>query len=161
MHLTQVTSAEFDPSSHYRALSPYPGLDQSMSIRTNRRLLCFVLAILTIATGLLWRLAPLGLPAAAYKYGGSALWAVMVYWLVALAFPKLSPLKIAVLAALIAASVELFRLYHAPALDSFRLTLAGRLLLGRIFSRRDIAAYWLAIAFTTIVDSNASHDQSV
>jgi hypothetical protein len=161
MHLTQVTSAEFDPSSLYRALSPNPGLDQSMSIRTNRRLLCLVLAMFTIAAGLFWRLAPLGLPASLYKYGGSALWAAMVYWLVALVFPKLSPLKIAVLAALFAVAVELFRLYHAPALDSFRLTLAGHLLLGSFFSLRDIAAYWLAIAFTTIVDSNASHDQIV
>jgi hypothetical protein len=105
-------------------------LDQNMSITTNRRLLCLVLAILTIAAGLLLRLVPLGLSLSIYKYGGSALWAVMVYWLVALAFPKLSPLKIAFLAALIAASVEFFRLYHTPALDSFRLTLAGRLLLG-------------------------------
>jgi hypothetical protein len=96
-----------------------------------------------------------------YKYGGSALWAVMVYWFVAAAFPKLSPLKIALAAALIAASVECFRLYHAPALDSFRLTLAGRLLIGRFFSLRDIAVYWLAIAFTTIVDSNATHDQRI
>jgi hypothetical protein len=132
-----------------------------MSITTNRRLLCLVLAILTIAAGLLLRLVPLGLSLSIYKYGGSALWAVMVYWLVALAFPKLSPLKIAFLAALIAASVEFFRLYHTPALDSFRLTLAGRLLLGRFFSLREIVAYWLAIAFATIVDSNASHDQSL
>jgi hypothetical protein len=39
MHLTEATSAEFDPSSHYLAFSLHPGLDQSMSIRTNRRLL--------------------------------------------------------------------------------------------------------------------------
>ena len=126
-----------------------------------RRAVYVLLALVTLVAGLMVRFAPLGLPWFVVKYGGSTMWAVMVYWLVALALPKLSPLKIAILAALIAASVECFRLYHAPALDSFRLTLAGRLLLGRVFSRRDIAAYWLAIAFTTIVDSNASHDQNV
>jgi hypothetical protein len=67
-------------------------------------------------------------------------------------------LRLALFAALIAASVELLRLYHAPALDAFRLTLAGRLLLGRFFSIGDIAVYWIAIAFVTVVDSNASHD---
>jgi hypothetical protein len=131
-----------------------------MSIRTKRRLLCLILAIFTLLAGLLWRLIPLGLPPALVKYGGSALWAMMVYWLVAFAVPKWTPLRLALVAALIAAAVELFRLYHAPALDAFRLTLAGRLLLGRFFSLTDIAVYWIAIAFVTIVDSNASYDRS-
>jgi hypothetical protein len=31
-------------------------------------------------------------------------------------------------------------------MDAFRLTLAGKLTLGRVFSGWDIAAYWVAIA---------------
>jgi hypothetical protein len=124
----------------------------------NRRLFCFLLASLTLAAGLVWRFAPLGLPPLSHKYGGSMLWAIMVYWIAALLLPRWPPLHLALCAALIAAAVELFRLIHAPALDAFRLTLAGRLLLGRVFSLFDIAAYWLAILFTAVVDSNASHD---
>ena len=57
----------------------------------------------TIVAGLVWRLAPIGLPPFLYKYGGSVLWAVMVYWLVAFAFPQWWPRRIAIFACLIAA----------------------------------------------------------
>jgi hypothetical protein len=129
-----------------------------MPISSDRRPICLALATLTLVAGLAWRFAPLGLPPLLYKYGGSALWAVMIYWIVATIFPHSRATRIAILACLIAAFVEIFRLYHAPTLDEFRLTLGGRLLLGRVFSIQDIAAYWLAIGFTAAVDSNASHD---
>src|SRR5260370_34358562 len=66
----------------------------------------------------------LGLPAFFVKYGGSVLWAAMVFFLVAIAASSLSRLGIALIAASIAVCVELFRLVHAPWLDAFRLTLA-------------------------------------
>ena len=47
---------------------------------------------------------------------------------------------------------EFFKLFHAPALDAFRLTLPGILLLGRIFSVWDIVAYWLAICIAALGD---------
>jgi Protein of unknown function (DUF2809) len=87
----------------------------------------------------------LGLPAFIVKYGGSVLWGSMVYFLVAIAAPDLSRRSIALTAAVIAVAVELFRLVHTPALDAFRLTLAGALLLGRIFSPWDMLAYGLGI----------------
>ena len=43
-------------------------------------------------------------------------------------------------------AVEFAKLYHSPALDAFRLTLPGILLLGRFFSVWDMLAYWSAIA---------------
>ena len=52
---------------------------------------------------------------------------------------------VALISAVIAVFVELFRLVHAPWLDDFRLTLAGALLLGRIFSAWDILAYGAGI----------------
>ena len=42
-------------------------------------------------------------------------------------------------AMLVIALVEVSRLLHGPRLDAFRLTLAGQLLLGRIFSGWNIA----------------------
>jgi hypothetical protein len=83
----------------------------------------------------------LGLPASIVKYGGSVLWGTMVFFLVAIAAPRLSPRTVALISAAIAICVELFRLVHAPWLDDFRLTLAGALLLGRSFSAWDILAY--------------------
>ena len=76
----------------------------------------------------------LGLPAFFVKYGGSMLWAAMVFFLVAIAASHRSRRSIASISAVIAVGVELFRLVHAPWLDAFRLTMAGALLLGRIFS---------------------------
>ena len=87
----------------------------------------------------------LGLPALIVKYGGSLLWATMIFFLVAMAAPGLSRRNIGLISTGIAICVELFRLVHAPWLDTFRLTLPGALLLGRIFSAWDMLAYGVGI----------------
>jgi len=117
-----------------------------------RRGTCLAIALLLIPAGVAWRMAPLGLPPFLHKYGGSVLWAAMVYWLVAMLLPRMTPAKVAVLAAILAAAVEFSRLFHVPALDAFRLTLAGKLILGRFFSLWNIAAYWVAIAVAAGAD---------
>lgn len=94
----------------------------------------------------------LGLPSAIVKYGGSILWGAMVFFLVAIATPRLSQRNIALISTGIAVCVELFRLLHAPWLDQFRLTLAGALLIGRIFSVWDIVAYGGGIALALGLD---------
>lgn len=98
----------------------------------------------------------LGLPAVIVKYGGSVLWGTMVFFLVAIAAPRLSRRTIALISAVIAVCVELFRLLHAPWLDDFRLTLAGALLLGRIFSTWDILAYGAGIVLAAGLDRLAA-----
>jgi hypothetical protein len=94
----------------------------------------------------------LGLSGAVVKYGGSILWGTMVFFIVAIVLPALSRMKIAAIAAAIAVVVELFRLFHTPWLDAFRLTLAGALLLGRIFSPWDILAYGVGIVLGLLLD---------
>ena len=94
----------------------------------------------------------LGLPSLIVKYGGSALWAVMLFFLVAIAAPRLPRRHIASISAIIAIGVELVRLVHFPWLDSFRLTLAGALLLGRIFSPWDMLAYGFGIISGMLLD---------
>ncbi len=119
---------------------------------SQRRTLAAALLIAAVAAGLLWRNAPLHLPFVLWKYGGSALWAIAVYWLLATLFPQLRPVTLAILAGLIALAVEFSRLIPYAPLDAFRLTLPGKLLLGRIFSVRNIAAYWVAIAVSAVLD---------
>lgn len=104
-----------------------------------------LLILATVAAGLTIRLTPLGLPDGVVKYGGSALWAMMIYWIVSTARPRWSPVRSALASSAIALCVELFKLYHTPQLDAFRLTLPGKLLLGRVFSLWDLLAYTLAI----------------
>jgi hypothetical protein len=95
---------------------------------------------------------PLGLSPFWFKYGGSALWAIALYWLIAGCFPRYSSVGLAVGTAVVAAVLEFSRLWRLAALDAFRLTLAGRLLLGRYFSLKNIAAYWIGIALAAALD---------
>ena len=114
--------------------------------------LSILLVIATIATGLTLRLVRFGLPGAVVKYGGSILWALMVYWIVSTIRPRWRPVQSALVSGAVALSVELFKLYHAPALDAFRLTLPGKLLLGRVFSVWDLLAYAVAITMSVLLD---------
>jgi Protein of unknown function (DUF2809) len=86
-----------------------------------------------------------GFPGFVVKYGGSMLWAAMVFFLLALAAPSQSPWTAALISASIALALELFRLVHTPWLDACRLTTPGALLLGRIFSPWNLLAYGTGI----------------
>jgi len=105
----------------------------------------FALCFATIVAGIVVRFAPLGLPSIVVKYGGSMLWALMIYWIVSTVLPAWNLPAVAFIAGLIATAVEFFKLYHSPGMDAFRLTLPGILVLGRCFSMWDIVAYWIAI----------------
>ena len=120
---------------------------QSMLLRA-------ALALVVIACGLSlrWYGFPLGLPAFVVKYGGSLLWATMVFLLVGVLLPRLTRSQLAAIAMVIAIVVEFSRLVHTPWLDAFRLTTAGALLLGRIFSLWNLVAYAVGIAFGVWID---------
>ena len=120
--------------------------------RRGGALIYFAAAASVIATGLLLRLVPVGLPAFVVKYGGSVLWAAMVYFLLAGLLRDRRRLTVALIACVVAGAVELSRLWHFPALDAFRLTRAGILLLGRVFSLWHFAIYWATIVVTAAAD---------
>jgi hypothetical protein len=114
--------------------------------------LCLWLVI--IAAGLaLRRLGHgLGLTAPVVKYGGSVLWGTMVFFLAAIPLTGRPRARIAAGALCLVVGVELFRLVHTPWLDDFRLTTAGALLLGRVFSPWNMVAYGGGIAFGAALD---------
>jgi hypothetical protein len=114
-----------------------------------------LVALVVIACGLLLRRFgySIDLPFIVVNYGAAVLWGAMVYLLLAaLLAPRVRPPVIAGIAAAIAVALELFRLYHTPWLDAFRLTLAGALLIGRIFSIWNIVSYALGIALAYRAD---------
>jgi hypothetical protein len=106
----------------------------------------------TILAGLAIRFVPLGLPPFLVKYGGSTLWAIALYWVFSTLLPNLPLVLVGLLTGALATAVEFAKLYHSPALDEFRLTLPGIVLLGRFFSVWDIVAYWLAISAAALLD---------
>ena len=128
-----------------------------------RRLFLLFVLLLTIALGLALRRFgyAANLPFAFVKYGGSILWGAMVYWLFAAIFVTQRPLSVAFIALMVAIAVELFRLWHTPALDAFRLTTAGALLLGRVFSLWNIAAYAIGIAAALALDWTLSTSRRI
>lgn len=117
-----------------------------------RSAICALLLLITIPVGLGVRLLPLGLPWFLYKYLGSALWAVALYWFLAALLPRLRPRALAALAIAIATLLELSRLVPIAPIDAFRLTFFGAILLGRFFSVKNIAAYIIAIAIIAALD---------
>jgi hypothetical protein len=121
-----------------------------MKPRTLKSSLALFLA--TVMAGLAVRMAPLGLPTVVVKYGGSMLWAVMIYWIASTALSQWRLPVVALISGAIATGVEFFKLYHSPGMDAFRLTLPGMIVLGRFFSVRDIVAYWVAIGLAVWVD---------
>jgi Protein of unknown function (DUF2809) len=118
-----------------------------------RSITSLTLLLLIIPIGLAVRLLPLDLPWFLYKYLGSTLWAAALYWFLAAVLPRLRPIAVATLAITIATLVELSRLIPIAPIDAFRLTFAGKILLGRYFSIKNIAAYLLAIALTAALDN--------
>ena len=139
--------------------SPNLSAQKNRSVRSlalqrhiRRSLICALLLVITIPIGLAVRLLPLGLPWFLYKYLGSLLWAVALYWLLAALFPRLRSRTVAALAILIATILEFSRLIPIAPIDAFRLTFAGKILLGRFFSLKNIAAYLLAILITATLD---------
>ncbi len=116
-------------------------------IRASLCLLIIVSGLALRGFGFNW-----GLSAFVVKYGGSLLWAAMVFFLAAMTASHASRLTVASMSAVIAVGVELFRLVHAPWLDAFRLTLPGALLLGRIFSAWNMLAYGVGIIFAVGLD---------
>lgn len=97
--------------------------------------------VLVIGMGLLWRSRLIPLPPAVAKYGGEALWALLVFLGCGLLFPRVSPLRLALAAFAIACMVEFGQLYHAPWIDQIRRTRLGALALGSVFNWPDLPAY--------------------
>jgi len=118
----------------------------------HRSLTTLLLLLVTIPLGLAARYAPLHLSWFLYKYLGSTLWAIALYWFLATLLPKLHPRALATLAIIIATLLELSRLIPVAPIDAFRQTFAGMILLGRYFSLKNIAAYILAIALAATAD---------
>lgn len=126
-----------------------------------------VAAALSILAGLAIRRYgyAIGLGFPVVKYGGSVVWGSMVYFLTVAVLPSARRSTTLLSAAIFSIAVELFRLVHTDALDAFRLTTAGALLLGRVFSVWNIAAYLagiaVAFAIVALLQRRRSSDESM
>lgn len=111
-----------------------------------------VAALLVVGIGLVWRSGLVPLPSVAVKYGGVALWALMVFLGVGAAVPRAATARVAAMAVGIAWCVEFLQLYHAPWIDAVRSTRLGRLVLGATFNTPDLLAYCAGVAGGAVAD---------
>lgn len=111
------------------------------------------LAALTIAAGLASRRYPELLPEFVARYAGDTLWAAMVFWLLAMLWPRARTRGLAIGALGIAVGVELSQLYHSPWIDTIRETRLGALALGSGFLWSDLACYAVGVGVAAGVDT--------
>jgi hypothetical protein len=107
---------------------------------------------LVIGMGLLWRSGLVPLSDFVAKYGGDALWALVVFLCFGIVFPRSSMVRIALAAVCFAWGVEFLQLYHVPWIDGIRSTGLGRLVLGSTFNGPDLVAYVIGIGLGVLAE---------
>ena len=113
---------------------------------SKRNRLGYALAMaLVVCSGLLWRSSWLNLPDFPRKYGGDALWALLVFVGFGFLLPRSASRVIALLAMSFSACIEFSQLCHAPWIDLARETRLGALVLGSVFNWPDLVAYAVGI----------------
>ena len=117
------------------------------------RLAYVVLALCTIAVGLLVHLRGGALGAVTQDVFGDALWAAMILWWISAVAPERTRLMRGVIVLLVCVAVELSQLVHAPLLEAVRATRMGALVLGNGFDPRDLVAYALGVIVAALVDA--------
>ena len=118
---------------------------------SRQRLPYILLVILLIVISLPARLTD-WYPLFIVIYVADALWAMMLYFLTATLFPKLSPLKLFTLCLVGAWLVEFSQLYQADWINDVRQWPFMGLLLGYGFRVADLIAYTLGISAGLAVD---------
>jgi Protein of unknown function (DUF2809) len=88
---------------------------------------------------------------------GDALWALLVFALVGVAFPRWSLAWRAALALGIAVLVEVSQLWHTPWLEALRHNTLGALAIGGSFSFGDLGCYAAGIAGGCLLDRWLKH----
>ena len=115
-----------------------------------RRLTYLTVALACIGLGLLVRWPSLELPREVAKYGGSILWAAMVYFLLRAMVLRWSMAMALAVAAVLVALGEATQMISIPWFDALRATTLGHLVFGRTFALEDIAAYWIGILVAAV-----------
>lgn len=119
------------------------------------RLANILAACATIALGLLWRSHRLPIPPVVAKYGGDALWALMIFFLVRAVNPRLSLRAGSAWALAICWLVEFSQIYRAPWIESIRHTRLGHLVLGSTFNSPDLLAYVVGVGLGALLTWSA------
>lgn len=92
------------------------------------------------------------LPDIINTYLGDAIWAAMIYVMMAFVFSQKLPKQIAIFSLLFCYAIELSQLYQAPWINAIRNTTLGALVLGSGFLWSDLLAYALGVGMALVFE---------
>jgi Protein of unknown function (DUF2809) len=150
--LPACAAKETFANARFPCLSPaMESVSETGPFRRNR--VVYLLSSLSVmAAGLLWRSRFVTLPPFLTKYGGDALWALLVFFAFGVLFPRITTLRLAAISLGFAWLVEFSQLYQAPWIDAIRSLRIGRLILGSTFNWPDLPAYAVGVAIGAVVE---------
>jgi hypothetical protein len=129
-------------------------LQPSPDAALNRVRYLYVIAMAAvIAAGLWWRSAANPVSPFWHKYGGDALWALLIFLGFRCVLIRASILRVTLVALAFCFAVEFSQLYHAPWIDSVRNTRLGMLALGSTFNAPDLIAYAVGVAVGVVIET--------
>ncbi|HEX4262706.1 MAG TPA: DUF2809 domain-containing protein [Verrucomicrobiae bacterium] len=120
--------------------------------RVRRRTWSFVALVSVILLGLASRRYPIFFPSALGKYPGDALWALMVFIVWGIVFPRKPVLQILVFTLATSYCVEVCKLYRTEWLNDFRNSTMGHLLLGSTFSWQNLITYTIGAVIGALAE---------
>lgn len=106
-----------------------------------------------MGAGLLLRSHFFHLPSFFVKYGGDALWALLVFYAFGFLLRQSTTLQLSFISITFAWAIEFSQLYHAPWIDSIRAMRIGHLVLGSTFNPPDLMAYAVGIAIGAVAEA--------
>ncbi len=91
-------------------------------------------------------------------YMGDVLWALMVFFGLAFVVKHWHTKAVALATLLVSFSIEISQLYHAPWIESLRVTRLGGLVLGFSFVWSDLICYSVGVLIGLLVESYVVHN---
>ena len=131
-----------------------------MTIKRNR--IFYILAVVVvIPNGLASRKFARHLPEIINQYLGDALWALMIYLIVAFLFKNRSIKWVALYSILFCYMIEISQLYHVEWIDQIRNTWLGGLVLGFGFLWSDLLAYTIGVGLGVLAETLIKKYQNI
>ena len=117
-----------------------------------KRKVYLILIPTVMGLGILSRKFNYFLPNFINTYLGDAIWAAMIYTMMAFVFAKKTSKQVAVYSLLFCYAIEISQLYQATWINSIRNTVLGALVLGSGFLWSDLLAYALGVGLAFIIE---------
>lgn len=126
---------------------------------TSRRVVYITFLAVTIALGLLSRSSLVPADSFICHYAGDALWALAVFWSLAIVWPTKETRWLCIATLGISLTIELSQLYHSEWIDHIRDFKPAALILGHTFLWSDLVCYTVGAIAGSLLHFKFFHKQ--